>query len=245
VHRKRRSHSWFIAVVVVVAFASTLSGTGIEAAFASARDRAAPLGVVHRRQAAPRDAKTPEWITAVATSVAALAAILALYGAWRTLNDNRDLDRRRVTHEAVGRLEAPELIGSKAVMSAFLRGGLRPPSISRLAWSIMGADARLAAAPQTWKHLSESSALKDRRTVLQIAAYPNMLEGLAGMYNRGLLDERIVKTRVEIEARNFWEQASWWIDAIQSPEGGKKIFDEIEAMLKHLRTVEHPSPYEE
>jgi hypothetical protein len=191
------------------------------------------VGVSEQGQAPGPNA--PEWITAGATVVAALAAIVALRGAWRTIRDNRDIDRRRVTHESVARLESPELIESKAVMSSFLRGGLRPGEISAPAWTKMNQERRRA---QSWRHLSQSAQLEDRRTVAQIAAYPNMLEGVAGMYNRGLLDERIVKTRVEIEARNFWRQAGWWLKAVKS--GDNEIFEEIDEMLKHLNEVAHP-----
>jgi hypothetical protein len=155
------------------------------------------------------------------------------------LTTNRDIDRRRVTHESVARLEAPELIEGKAVMSSFLRGGLRPDGVSAAVWTKMNQQRR---REQSWKHLSQSAALEDRRTVAQIAAYPNMLEGVAGMYNRGLLDERIVKTRVEIEARNFWRQASWWLAAVKS--GDEQVFEEIDAMLKHLEQVVHPKASE-
>ena len=185
------------------------------------------------------DSNTAEWITAGATLLAALAAVVALGGAWRTLKDNRDLDRRRVTHESVARLEAPELIESKAVMSSFLRGGLRPDDTLVATWTKMSQQRR---REHSWKHLSQSAMLEDRRTVAQIAAYPNMLEGVAGMYNRGLLDERIVKTRVELEARNFWRQANWWLDAVKS--GDEEVFEEIDAMLEHLEKVVHPKPYE-
>jgi hypothetical protein len=171
--------------------------------------------------------------------VAALAAIVALRGAWRTIKDNRDIARRRVTHESVARLEAPELIESKAVMSSFLRGGLRPEEVSARTWTKMNQERR---REQSWRHLSRSARLEDRRRVAQIAAYPNVLEGVAGMYNRGLLDERIVKTRVEIEARNFWHQAGWWLKAVKS--GDEKVFEEIDAMLKRLEGVVHPKPYE-
>ncbi len=56
----------------------------------------------HEQAAGPN---TAEWITAGATVLAALAAVVALGGAWRTLKDNRDIDRRRVTHESVARLD--------------------------------------------------------------------------------------------------------------------------------------------
>lgn len=85
--------------------------------------------------------------------------------------------------------------------------------------------------------------------MMRIAAYPNMLEGLATMYNRDMLDERIVKIRVELDARNFRDQAEWWINEIRSPasatEGDKEIFEEIDAMLRRLAKVKHPSPYDD
>lgn len=176
-----------------------------------------------------------EWVTAV-------AAGLALIGAAFTIWDNRRAVRQRVTHESVARLEAPELIESKAVMSSFLRGGLRPPGISEAIWLTMDDEARRDAAPLVWEHLCDSSALEDRRTVQQILAYPNMLEGLAGMYNDGLLDPGIVKTEVEAEATNFWGRAKWWLDLVRSPDNN--VFDDLKLMIEKLEKVERPRPYQ-
>jgi hypothetical protein len=176
----------------------------------------------------------------IALLITAAAAVAALLGAAYTISDNRRVARHRITHEAVARLEAPELIESRAVMSCFLRGGLRPPSISQAAWTTMDEDARLEAAPLMWEHLKRSSALEDRRTVVQIMAFPNMLEGLAGMFNDGLLDTMIVKTAVEAEADNFWARASWWLEEIRSPNSN--VFDDLKLMIEKLDEVERPRP---
>lgn len=104
----------------------------------------------------------------------------------------------------------------------------------------MGEDARLAAAPLMWEHLYGSSGLDDRRTVVQIMAFPNMLEEVAGMYNDGLLDPKIVKTAVEAEANNFWDRASWWLPIIRSPESN--VFDDLKLMIEKLDKVKRPRP---
>lgn len=113
----------------------------------------------------------------IALWITAGAAIVALGGAAWTILDNRRAACHRVTHEAVARLEAPELIESRAIMSAFLRGGIQPPTIPDATWATMDEAARLAAAPAMWEHLQGSSDLDDRRLVTQILAYPNLLEG--------------------------------------------------------------------
>jgi hypothetical protein len=176
----------------------------------------------------------------IALWITAGAAVIALIVAGLTIVDNRRVARHRVTHEVVARLEAPELIESKAVMSSFLRGGLQPPSIPDATWATMNEDARLAAAPLMWEHLYGSSDLDDRRTVVQIMAFPNMLEEVAGMYNDGLLDQKIVKTAVEAEADNFWGRASWWLALIRSPENN--VFDDLKLMIEKLDKVKRPRP---
>jgi hypothetical protein len=191
-------------------------------------------GLQGEQGAAPSDgSEIALWVTAG-------AAVIALIGAGLTILDNRSVARHRVTHEVVARLEAPELIESKAVMSSFLRGGLQPPSIPDATWATMNEDARLAAAPLMWQHLYGSSDLDDRRTVVQIMAFPNMLEEVAGMYNDGLLDPKIVKTAVEAEANNFWDRASWWLAIIRSPENN--VFDDLKLMIEQLDKLECSRP---
>jgi hypothetical protein len=140
-------------------------------------------------------------------------------------------------------LEDPALLRNKAVMSAFLRGGLQPPSIPDVKWGTMNKDERLAVAPLVWKHLSASSSLEDRITVLQILAFPNMLEGLASMYNQNLLEASIVKTRVEFPARNFWEASDWWVAELRLVD--EHVFKDIEVMLRSLQEQKRPSSYNE
>lgn len=142
--------------------------------------------------------------------ITAIAAVLAFCGAAYAIFDNRGTARQRVTYEYIARLEAPELIEHQALMSSFLRGGLRPPKTSDEEWADIEKDeqARCAAAAGLWTELSESASVDDRKTVMQILAYPNMLEGLAGMYNHGLLDPRIVKVEVGSEAESFWARGT-------------------------------------
>lgn len=200
------------------------------------------------------ESTTAAWITAIATGIGALSAALALVGAAVTIFENRravheqfahasHTARQRLTYESVARFEDLGLIENQAVMSSFLRGGFQPPSISDAIWETMDRDARLAAAPNTWQHLRDSSSVEDRKTVLQILAFPNMLEGLAGMYNHGLLDYGIVKTRIEAEANNFWDRAKWWIDELRLQYEDNKIFRDMEVMISDLATRERPSPY--
>jgi hypothetical protein len=175
---------------------------------------------------------TAEWITAV-------AALVALLGAAVTILDNRRTARRRITYEYLARLEDSALIEIQATMSSFMRGGMRPEHISVEQWSTMGEEARLETAKNMWQQLCLSPSLKDRETVLRIVAYPNMLEDLAGMYNDGLLDRRIVKTHVESEAKNFCEVAGWWLKELKS-DPRSNTFRDIEVMLEDLAERKRP-----
>jgi hypothetical protein len=198
-----------------------------------------PQGVL--RVHATSGSTTAEWTTAGAAIVTALAAILtalaaacALLGAVYTIKDNRRTARQRVTHESVARLAAPELIESKAVLSSFLRGGLQPPNIPNVTWATMDEQGRRDAM---WEHLSDASSIEDRRTVLRILAFPNMLEGLACMYNHGLLDRMIVKTRVEDEATNFWYLTKGWVAKLRL-DGESKVYEDLEAMIDDLAKLD-------
>lgn len=178
---------------------------------------------------------TAQWITAI-------SAIVALLGALVTILDSRRTTRQRLAYEYVARLEDPMLIEHQATMSSFLRGGLQPPSISDAQWEAMNSAARAETAEGVWNHLSTSPDVDDRKTLLQILVYPNMLEGLAGMYNHGLLDRRIIKTHVESEARDFWEAAGWWLDLIRS-EPESNTFRDIEVMMDDLAKRKRPPWY--
>ena len=174
---------------------------------------------------------TAEWITAI-------AALVALFGAAVTILDNRRTARQRITYEYLARLEDPALIEIQATMSSFMRGGMRPEGISVEQWSTM-EEARLEIAKDTWQQLCSSPSVRDRETILRIVAYPNMLEGLAGMYNDGLLDRRIVKTHVESEAKNFCDVAGWWLKELR-PDPQSNTFRDIEVMLGDLAERKRP-----
>jgi hypothetical protein len=130
-------------------------------------------------------------------------------------------------------------------MSSFLRGGLQPRSVSDADWDAMDQDARLATGSAMWAHLVASSAIEDRKKVLQILAFPNMLESYAGMYNHKLLDAGIVKTRVEAEATSFWDLGKWWVDEVRTQSGDATLFRDIETMLADLTKHKRPKPYED
>jgi hypothetical protein len=175
-------------------------------------------------------AATSEWLTTGATLAAGAAALLALAGAALTIYDNRGTALRRTTHEYIGRLLDPKLLPFEARMTAFLRGGMRPPEVSALRWHWMGPDARRDSARALWMRLNRSSSLADRQMLLEILTYPNLLEGLASMYNSDLLDRKMVKAQVEVDARSFWNAAQWWIVQLRE-ENGDDTFRDIEVMI--------------
>jgi hypothetical protein len=229
------------------------------------RDRwQGPWGERSRKDGAPShvgsspDAKSPttaEQETASATRAAAIISFVALVGALIGIFENRRRARQRLTYEWVERMEDLELIEHQAVMSSFLRGGMRPPRLPAETWNAMDEQARLATRVSTWQQVSESSAIADRKTVLQIVAFPNMLEALAGMYNQRLLNRGIVKTHVESQATAFWSRAGWWIDELRpkadpitntgrdtnkADEPADKIYRDLEKMIKSLAERKRP-----
>jgi hypothetical protein len=177
---------------------------------------------------------TAERETAYATVAAAVIGLGALFGAWRTLRQNRSTARRRLTHEWVARISDLGLIPHRAVMSSFLRGGMRPPEISLTTWARMGDDARKATGPAMWKRLDSSSTPEDRLTLHQITAFPNALEALASMYNDKLLDKDIVERQAEALARGFWTVANeWWMPLLR-PNPDSALFKDLKQMLDSL-----------
>jgi hypothetical protein len=185
-----------------------------------------------------REPTIPEWITAGGT----VLAFGGVFAGVATLFANKKIARERVTYESIVRLWDQDLLESKAVMSSFLRGGLRPSNIGPAIWEGMSRDEQAATASGLWTHLNESSSLDDRRTVYEILAYPNMLERLASMYNDGLLDQKITKAMVEWEAKSFWEVARWWIAEIWSTE--PDTYEEIWLLLGKPNEPPRPNPHE-
>jgi hypothetical protein len=187
-------------------------------------------------------AATSGWLTTGGTLAAGAAALLALTGAAITICDNRRTARRRTTHEYIGRLLDPELLPFEARITAFLRGGIRPPEIPALRWRYMGQDARRNSARAFWIRLNRSSSLADRRMLLEILAYPNLLEGIASMYNGDLLDREMVKAQLEVDARSFWHAAGWWIAQLRE-ENGDDTFRDIEVMIDDFDQQSLPEWY--
>jgi hypothetical protein len=175
-----------------------------------------------------------EWATAYATIAGAALALLALGGAVFTIFENRRTARRRLTYEWIARIQDLDLIEPQGVMASFLRGGMRPPGISDSRWKALDEEADVPTRVATWQHLSGSSEVEHRKTVLQIVAFPNMLEALASMYNDKLLDHKIIKRQAESQARAFWDRANWWVTELRSHPGGDVMFADIERMLERL-----------
>ncbi|HUB72467.1 MAG TPA: hypothetical protein VL979_00345 [Solirubrobacteraceae bacterium] len=171
------------------------------------------------------------------------AALVALAGAYVTIRDNRRTALGQATHAYIVQLSDPALLPLEAVMTTFLRGGMRPSEVSWWRWRTMDDEARRESAKALWRDLNASAALEDRSKLLEILAYPNLLEGLASMYNEGLLDRRMVKAQVEVDARSFWTAARWWIDQLRD-ENGEDTFRDVEVMLQDLASQELPSWYQ-
>jgi hypothetical protein len=188
-------------------------------------------------------ATTAQWLTAAGTVGAGAAALVALAGAYVTIRDNRRTALRQATHAYIVQLSDPALLPLEAVMTTFLRGGMRPSEVSWWRWRTMDDEARRESAKALWRDLNASAALEDRSKLLEILAYPNLLEGLASMYNEGLLDRRMVKTQVEVDARSFWTAAGWWIEQLRD-ENGEDTFRDVEVMLQDLASQELPSWYQ-
>ncbi len=204
-------------------------------------------------------------MTAIATTLGALVALIGVpFALWRYRGDRRaaraqlagearaarerlakeaTVARERLTFESIARLEDLG-IEYQAMMASFLRGGLRPPGVQEADWDELNEPARLATRMDTWKHLNGSPAFEDRETLLQILAYPNLLEGIASMYNHGLLDPGIVKTRIEARADSFWTLGEWWVKEIRLLYKNDALYVDLEAMLKTLKEQKRPSPYE-
>jgi len=203
---------------------------------------------------------TTDWFTAIATGVLAVAtvvaagaAITAIVYARRTIKAGRESSqaqidhdraeaRSRLTHEYVAKLENLELIECQALTSSFVRGGIRSPRIPSLRWAFMTPIARQDAARAYWRSLSATSALGDRKMVMRLLAYPNLLEGLASAYNEDLLDRHVIKAQVEVEANSFWNAAKWWVDQLRD-EWGADTFRDIEVMIKDLASQAAPDWY--
>jgi hypothetical protein len=184
-------------------------------------------------------ATTADWITAVATIVVALGAFVAVVA----IADNRRTTRQRLTYDYIARLESPEMGEHQALMYSLVRGCLRPPSVPKWRWARMDAQARADTAPAMWRHLTSSRDHADTAMVFRVLVYPNMLEGLAAMYNHGLLDKSIVKVSVEAEAQDFWEDASWWIAELRPNPQTNNSFRDLEVMLTDLAKQKPPSWY--
>jgi hypothetical protein len=178
--------------------------------------------------------------TAEATRDAAIISALAFVAALIGIFENWRRARQRRTYEWVERIGDLQLVEHQAVMASFLRGGMRPPGVSDMEWAKMKAQADIKGREATWRHLGSSSSVEDRRTVVQILAFPNTLEALAGMYNQRLLNRGVVKVHVEGQARSFWDRADWWVLQLRTEAGSDYPLKDLDKMLKNLQKRKRP-----
>jgi hypothetical protein len=127
-----------------------------------------------------------------------------------------------------------------AVSSVFLSCREPPDGVDEARWASMDKDAREKRQLEEWLRLRASGAAADREKVLAITALPNLLEDIAGMYNRNLLDRAVVKTGVEAVVESVWgEKSSWWFLHFRS-DPGSNTYQDLVKMVDDLKLRKRP-----
>jgi hypothetical protein len=157
------------------------------------------------------DLHLADWAS-IAQIVLAITAVLALAGAiWQT-HASGSATRASITFGFTTRFSSPEFlpyIGKTMEL-------VKPSKDS--------AEVRFAAFHEM-----------DREEQLAALVVPNLIEELAGMYNRGLLNKKITKDYFGDFARDLWVSGSWLFGSWR--EKDQEFFAQWYLMLKRMKLV--------
>jgi hypothetical protein len=173
-----------------------------------------------------------EWITAG-------AAVAAVLGAALTIHQARRAARQANTYKYVDFFETPEVRALMAEATAFFACREAPPGISRQAWQALDVAERQRRQWTRWEQLLNSQSQFDRKKVLNLLAFPNHLESVAGMYNHHLLDRKVVKTHLAPMMDAFWTRAAWWFDQVRG-DPKTNTYQDLAKMLPDIRRRKRP-----
>jgi hypothetical protein len=175
---------------------------------------------------------TTEWIGACAAVAAVLGAAVAIFQTRRATRQNN-------TYKYVDHFETPETRDLMAKSTAFFSCRERPPGISPAAWRALDSAERERRQWTRWEQLLRSERTADRRKVLELLAFPNQLESVAGMYNHHLLDRKVVKTHLAPMMETFWTRSAWWFDHVRS-DPNTNTYQDLSKMLPDIRRRRRP-----
>jgi len=138
---------------------------------------------------------------------------VALVGAWLQLRLTRKTTLETRAHEYLERYSAPGLIDYR--VKAHL---------------LIGKETH----PGQWALLIEVWELMSFREKQEVLVVMNFWEELAGMYNRDLVDKKIIREYFGDVIRDFWKRSAWLRDHAQSQYPGDNVYNELDLMCKDL-----------
>jgi hypothetical protein len=156
---------------------------------------------------------TADWtrIGALAQTITAGIAALALLGVLAQLAQNRRHERARLAHRYLERYGHPDEIKLVAEFVTFIKAD----------------GATRGAALAKWEAMSIEEKLK-------ILHGLNFWEELAGMYKRKLIDRKIVREYFGAPALAYWRTSEWFIQD-QREKGSGRLMQQFEEMCDHIQ----------
>lgn len=180
----------------------------------------------------PIAASAPQWITAC-------AAVAGLVVALGTILHARRVSRRNAAYQYVAFLETADFRALEQEAGAFFKCVEAPPGTPMEDWKKLDRPERERRQWAWWKKLVDSWEEDDRTKARTILALPNQLEDIAGAYNLGLIDRRVVKTHIEYLIEEFWREAAWWLTEMRR-DPTVNAYQDLAMMYPHLRKQKRP-----
>lgn len=150
----------------------------------------------------------------IAELITAGVAICAFCGAVVQLRQTRRTTLETRAHEYLRRYDAPRLL--PYIDRAHTVVGSKEPSAQETRFRL-----------RAWERLS----FRDRLDVLVML---NFWEELAGMYNRDLVDKKIIDEYFGDAALEFWKRSLWLQHHLQEQQAGEAVYNEWQEMCCDL-----------
>lgn len=145
-----------------------------------------------------------------------MAGFLALLGAWYQLRQTRQATAQTRAHYYLQRYDDPQLIAF-VEKAHYVIGKKRP---------VLSMDEAHARG-EWWDMLSF-------RDQFEVQLVLNFWEEMAGMYNRELVDQKLIDEYFGDAALDFWSRSQWLVHHLRAQSPGQALYNEWDEMREDI-----------
>ncbi|WP_280400779.1 DUF4760 domain-containing protein [Nocardia carnea] len=90
----------------------------------------------------------------------------------------------------------------------------------------------------------ERAKVPNSEEYMGLRSYLGYLENIAAGVNMGIFDEQVVDHTAGARLIKAWEQYSGWVEAVRKAQGNKRMYEELEILVRRLPPLNPPDSEE-